>query len=221
MAGPLSPERARRVYDRIGSAQDTQGFYERPAVAAMLAHADPERARAVLEVGCGTGRLAEELLRDHLPDDTTYLGLDLSPRMVELSRERVRPWGGRAEVRVTDGSARLPAGDDSIDLALSTYVFDLLGEGDTRALLASLDRALGEGGRLGAVSLTAGGSGLPWLVSAAWTGIWRVRPELTGGCRPIELGELLTGEGWSLMHREVVQAWGVSSEVVVAAPPGR
>jgi ubiquinone/menaquinone biosynthesis C-methylase UbiE len=221
VASPLSPERARSVYDRIGSAQDTQGFYERPAVEAMLAHAEPAVAKSVLEIGCGTGWLAEELLRDCLPGVATYLGLELSPRMVELAQGRVGPWTERAEVRPTDGSPQLPVDDGSIDLALSTYVFDLLGEGDTRALLASLERALSAEGRLGVVSLTAGDSGIPRLVSSLWAGIWRLRPELTGGCRPIELGGLLAEAGWSIGHRETIQAWGVSSEVVVASPPGR
>ena len=221
MGRPLTTERARRVYDRIGAAQDTQGFYERPALEAMVANADLARARRVLEIGCGTGRLAAELLAEQLPDDATYLGLDLSPRMVELARGRVQPWRERAEVYLTDGSPDLPVDDDSLDRVLSTYLFDLLGDSDTLELLAAVRRALASDGRLCAVSLTEGQSGVPRLVSGLWRGIWRLQPALTGGCRPIQLGARLAGEGWHLSYRHTLRAWGVSSEVIVATPPGR
>jgi hypothetical protein len=36
----LSHERARRVYDRIGTWQDTQAFYEDRATALVLAYGD-------------------------------------------------------------------------------------------------------------------------------------------------------------------------------------
>lgn len=41
-------------------------------------------------------------------------------------------------------------------------------------------------------------------------------PSLVGGCRPIELTDLVTGPAWSLRHREVLVSFGVPSEVVVA-----
>lgn len=40
---------------------------------------------------------------------------------------------------------------------------------------------------------------------------------LVGGCRPIELTTYLEGSAWELVDREVVTAWPVSSEVVIAA----
>ena len=52
----LSRQEARAVYDRIGAWQDTQAFYEGPALDALIAHGSFEDARAVFEVGCGTGR---------------------------------------------------------------------------------------------------------------------------------------------------------------------
>jgi tRNA G46 methylase TrmB len=54
----LSPEQARRIYDRIGRAQDWQRFYEDAATAELAAHASFGDARAVFELGCGTGRFA-------------------------------------------------------------------------------------------------------------------------------------------------------------------
>ena len=58
----LTTEQAAAVYDRIGRWQDTQAFYEYRAVEDLVRSGDFEQARSVVEVGCGTGALAERLL---------------------------------------------------------------------------------------------------------------------------------------------------------------
>ncbi len=66
---PLTAEQARRVYDRIGRAQDTQSFYE-DAVTRRLAQLGAfERAGSVFELGCGTGRYAARLFGERLAPD--------------------------------------------------------------------------------------------------------------------------------------------------------
>lgn len=62
----LSYSEARRAYDRIGTLQDTQAFYEDETTAELLRHGAFAEARAVFEFGCGTGRFAETLLEEHL-----------------------------------------------------------------------------------------------------------------------------------------------------------
>jgi SAM-dependent methyltransferase len=99
----LTPEAAKRFYDWFGRRQDLQAFYEDPALETLLAHADCEHATAVFEFGCGTGRLAERLLARYLPQQSRYLGVDVSSTMVGLTRERLKPWGQRAQVRPADG----------------------------------------------------------------------------------------------------------------------
>jgi hypothetical protein len=105
----LTSEQARQVYDRIGRAQDWQRFYENAATADLVAHAGFDAAHSIVELGCGTGRFAAGLLTRHLPADASYVGVDLSPRMVALASERLRPWRDRARVspRRRAGSGRL------------------------------------------------------------------------------------------------------------------
>ena len=69
----FTPDDARRYYDRFGWRQDTQGFYENPAIDDLVKHADFEHARSVLEFGCGTGSFARRLLRLY----TYFLGSGL------------------------------------------------------------------------------------------------------------------------------------------------
>lgn len=49
----LSPEEAKRYYDRLGSAQDWQCFYENPAVTELIAHVGLESVHSVFEFGSG------------------------------------------------------------------------------------------------------------------------------------------------------------------------
>ncbi len=217
--GALAPESVRRVYDRIGRLQDTQSFYEDPAIDELVAHSDFDSARRVVEIGCGTGRLAQRLLDRHLPPETTYLGVELSPRMAALATERLRPYAARCTIEVADAAQALPTEDHAADRALATYVFDLLDEPSTTAMLGEVDRSLAPDGLLCAVGLTDGPGGIAHAVSWAWTALWRWRPALVGGCRPIRLAEALVDAGWQVRYRQTVTAWALTSEVVIAAPP--
>jgi ubiquinone/menaquinone biosynthesis C-methylase UbiE len=217
MSRLLSHDEARRFYDRFGSKQDLQRLYEDPAIGVLLRHGGFEHATAVAEFGCGTGRLAERLLSRQLAAQATYVGLDVSETMVRLARTRLEPWGERARVVLSDGSPRLPLSDASADRLVSTYVLDLLGEDDIRAVLSEARRVLIPSGRLCLASLSFGRAPLSRLVCGLWTRVHALRPQLVGGCRPLHLAPLLRA-GWRLLHDSTVCTLGLCTEVVVAAP---
>ena len=104
----------------------------------------------------------------------------------------------------------------SCDRFLSTYVFDLLSVSDIRAVLSEAHRILDEGGLLCAVGLTHGKHRSTRWVSQAWSRIHRLRPSLVGGCRPLQLRELLDSSAFALLHHQVVSRFGLSSEILVA-----
>jgi ubiquinone/menaquinone biosynthesis C-methylase UbiE len=214
----LSRSEARAVYDRIGRGQETQAVYEDAALDALIAHADFEAAQTILEIGCGTGRLAERLLRDHCPDEARYHGVDLSPRMVDIARERLAPFGERAEVVETDGGFSFDWADGSQDRIVATYLLDLLSEPDIRVFLQEAHRLLGDEGRLCLAGLTWGDDLLARTVSGAWAALHALRPTWVGGCRPLRMRSFVDDGVWTVTHHEVVRAWGVPSEVLVATP---
>ena len=86
--GVLSRSKARKTYNRIGAIQDTQGFYEDPATGLLIEHGDFSSAQTVFEFGCGTGRFARRLLDEELTETAKYRGVDVSPKMVALTRKR-------------------------------------------------------------------------------------------------------------------------------------
>ena len=220
---PPAPERtlsraaARRVYDRIGSFQDRQLFYEGPPLADLCAHARFEEARAVVEFGCGTGRFAAELLAGRLPAEARYVGVDQSATMVRLARERIAPFGARAEIRQSDGAPALDLPDASCDRFVSTYVLDLLSVEDVRAVLAEARRLLEPGGLLCLAGLTPGETPAARATTWVWRRLHRLRPSLVGGCRPLALAGFLSEAEWALRHRRVLAPFSLASEVVVAA----
>lgn len=213
----LTTEEARAVYDRIGTIQDRQAFYEDAAVNEILAHGDFGAARAVVEFGSGTGRFARALLADHLPPEATWRGFDLSPKMVGLARERVAEFGSRAAVALTDGSPRLGLPDGCCDRFVTNYVLDLLPEDAIRAVIGEAARLLAPGGLLCVTGLTFG----PTLISRASMSFWRavhaLAPRVVGGCRPVEVAAFLDPAAWRLVHHARVVAWTIPSEALVAA----
>jgi len=214
----LSREEARGFYDRFGSRQDSQGFYEDPALRQLVDHAGFEQASAVFELGCGTGRFAGELLGSRLPSTATYIGTDPSSTMADLARRRLAPWGDRARIALSDDSGRFPLPAHSVDRVIATYVLDLMSEEDIHDSLAESRRVLVDGGRLCLVSLTHGVSVGSRLVIALWSLVFRLNAALVGGCRPIELAGYLPPTDWCIVHRGVVTPFGVPSEILVATP---
>ncbi len=212
----FSPDDAKRFYDRFGVKQDWQLFYENPAIDDLVAHAGFEHAHAVFELGFGTGRLAERLLSRHLPQDASYTGIDISTTMALLAAKRLRPWQERATVKVHDGTKGMDVPDRSFDRFVSVYVLDLLSPVHIRHVLTEAHRILVPGGRLCLVSLARGTTAWCRVVTRAWEFVYRRSPRLVGGCRPVKLLEYLDSRFWRIDHHNVVCAFGVSSEIVVA-----
>lgn len=212
----LSPGQARRVYNRIGRVQDWQAFYEDAATDLLVANAGLAGEQTIFEFGCGTGRLAARLLEAH-PAGVTYLGVDISPVMIKLATRRLAAWSGRAQVVLVDGSLPLPANDGFAERVFSTFVFDLLDPDYARAVLADLRRILTPDGRLCIASLTSGERPFERVVSRTWMGLWRVAPQLVGGCRPITASALL-GHDWQVLHHSRVHRFGLVIDALIAAP---
>ena len=109
-------ERWSRTYER-SLAQPF--FFDRVHAAVLRAAAGELPApRDLLDVGCGTGRLLAHAAESF--PEANLVGVDAARGMVEEAR-RVR---GQTRLRFEEGSAeKLPFGDESFDLVLSTVSF--------------------------------------------------------------------------------------------------
>jgi ubiquinone/menaquinone biosynthesis C-methylase UbiE len=214
----LTAEEAKSYYDKFGSKQDSQAFYEDRALEALIEHSAFQNAQSVFEFGCGTGRLAFDLLQYHLPNTATYIGTDVSTTMVQLATRRLTSFVPRASVALAHGNPILPLTSASIDRFVSTYVLDLLPTLTQQQLLAEAARVLRPDGLLCLCGITQGVTASSKLVMGIWQWLFTRNPMWVGGCRPIRAEEYLSAEAWLTRYRAVVAAWGVASEVVIASP---
>lgn len=219
MARYISSSAAQRFYSAVGKLEDSQAFYEDPALDILISQGHFRNARHVFELGCGTGRLAERLLAGPLPSDTCYIACDLSSKMVALAKSRLTRFGHRIEIFETDGDTVALFEDRKFDRIVTSYVLDLLPPDKIAAFLDAAACALLPGGCLCAVSIAPGKTFPSTAIMKMWKGINAFSPVLTGGCRPIDLGEILLSHGWNLVHASSISAWGITSQIVIAALP--
>ena len=151
----------RRVWDKASASYDRQiAFWER-----RLFDGDREwigeRARGrVLEVAIGTGRSLE-----HYGADVTLTGVELSPAMLELARDRAAELGRHVELVEGDAEA-LPVPDTAYDTVVCAL--GLCTIPDPARAIAEMHRVLVPGGQLLLLDHVASTSrpvrALQWLV---------------------------------------------------------
>ena len=106
--------------------------------------ADLKPGNRVLDVGCGTGRLA--LLMKPLVGETGHVaGIDLAPKMVARARRQAQKRGLEMDFRVAS-IADLPFPDDSFDVAISSLMAHHLPRRIKQAGFAEVCRVLRPGG---------------------------------------------------------------------------
>ena len=98
----------------------------------------------VLEIGCGGGAMAAEVLRQH-PEITRYLATDVDPAMIKAAGRQLAPFGDRAEARLVD-AAGLPFDDATFDTVCSWLMLHHTIEWER--VLTEAARVLKPGGRL-------------------------------------------------------------------------
>jgi SAM-dependent methyltransferase len=94
---------------------------ERRRFAERLAALAP---RTVLDVGCGPG-LWLDLLHDLLPDDCSFIGVDIDEELLDSARRRSRRWPQQTHFEVLDietEAAQLPVADLTLLCNVMTYV---------------------------------------------------------------------------------------------------
>ena len=135
-------------YESIADLYDSVVLYaERPDIAFYV---DAARASGgpVLEIGCGTGRVLIPTARAGVE----IVGVDLSPRMLSVCRERLRQETEAVRARATLVHGDMRAFDLARTFALVTLPFrpfqHLVTEQDQRAALENVRRHLTDSGRL-------------------------------------------------------------------------
>lgn len=211
----LTRDQLRTFYDKLGAGQDDAAYFEAPALRKVLEHGRFKQARAVFELGCGTGRLARQIV-ERLPETATYTGVDLSETMVALTKDKLEPFSERAHVHQTNGALSFDLSGGEVDRFVATYVLDLLPETAIRQVVAEAYRVLEPGGLLCLTSLSYSTLPLARLRMGVWQLGYRLNPKWLGGCRPLKLLEYLSEKQWRTSFHATVVPYATPSEIVVA-----
>jgi ubiquinone/menaquinone biosynthesis C-methylase UbiE len=149
----------KRIWDKAAPSYDKQiAFFERIQFAGGREWLG-ERARGrVLEVAIGTG-----LNLPHYPADVTITGIELSPAMLAIARQRAAGLGRDVDLREGDAE-HLPFDDASFDTVACTL--SLCTIPSPEAAIAEMRRVLGPGGHL--LLLDHIGSTWPPVYAAQW-----------------------------------------------------
>jgi ubiquinone/menaquinone biosynthesis C-methylase UbiE len=114
----------------------------------------------ILDIGCGTGRMAIPLLR-YLDRSGSYVGFDVSRKAIRWCQDHIGSRDQRFVFLYTDiynkeynphgrisaAEYRFPCGDDSIDFAFASSVFTHMREHEVKHYLSEIRRVLKPTGR--------------------------------------------------------------------------
>mmetsp|Transcript_24216 Transcript_24216/g.56230 ORF Transcript_24216/g.56230 Transcript_24216/m.56230 type:complete len:542 (-) Transcript_24216:64-1689(-) len=218
-------------YNTVGKALDLMAPFEdapraRLAELAGLSAETAGEGKRVLELGCGTGRWAKDLLEGSAGSSSIskYLGVDAAENMACIAAQELGKLDAAstvcADVRDLDTSKELRGLVESWlggppDRIVAMYIFDILDEADSQTVLGACAGWLREsGGSLVITNICEGGP-----VMSAWQGVWSANPILVGGCQPIDMAQRLKRSGWTVESQETMSAFGYMSQVLVARPP--
>lgn len=170
----------------------------------------------VLEVAVGPGVTFHEILK-RVDRTQAVSGVDLSPKMLEATRQRAQA-AGYANVDLREADARaLPFADGTFDVLYNSYMLDLIPLAEMSVVLSEFWRVLKPGGRLALTNFSKrDGSKTTWAERFYSALPIRWVPYLTGGCRPVVMAGLVTQAGFEDVQHEFVPGI-IPSEVVMAS----
>jgi demethylmenaquinone methyltransferase/2-methoxy-6-polyprenyl-1,4-benzoquinol methylase len=228
---PRTEQEAAASYTRLSKWYDRFGSSEEPHIAEGLRLLDVQPGERVLEVGFGTGRSLIELAHAAGSSGRVF-GVDLSPGMIEVAREKVSkscpsvvighldagfPTNARGNdtVRLHLGSAlHLPYTTASFDAVFSAFMLDLIDTPDIQLVLGEMRRVLKPGGRVGLVSMSKACAGN--VVVKIYERFHRWLPKLID-CRPIYLQSAVESAGLQCEVHQTRSMWGIPVEIVIAS----
>lgn len=205
----LSGQEIKQRYTSIANVYDIWGkLTESKAQTRCLEVANIVDGQSVLEVAVGTGLIFSRILQRN-PSGLNE-GVDLTAAMLARAEQKAAA-SGKVNYNLRIGSAyQLPYYENSFDLLINNYMFDLLPETDFEQVLAEFGRVLKPGGRLVLANMAREGH---WY-NQFWEVVYRFLPGWLGGCRGVSLLPYVQRAGFSNAKREFISQTTFPSEII-------
>ena len=192
----------------------------------------------VFDYGCGQGKLAERVFHaiSSSPQQHSNIhwhGVDQSPEMIAKFQQRLEPCNHKSNFHFSSELMKDGNPNQLLNTTpakyyhrfVSTYCLDLLSEEDMHSVLSLAEHCLHPNGKLILAGITYGykDSFKTFWMTLAWEIMYRIRPDVVGGCRPQRLRPYLEEMGWRVEDEirtlPVGFPWMVSE--VICATRGR
>ncbi|MFK7846420.1 MAG: class I SAM-dependent methyltransferase [Rhodothermales bacterium] len=178
-----------------------------------LEMAEIKEGEQILEVAVGTGLSFKHIIRQNGTGFNT--GVDLTPAMLNKAKKRAARSGQRNYSLLAGDAYALQFPDNTFDLVMNSYMFDLLPVTDFVPVLSEFKRVLKPGGRLVQINMAPGKAWYNFL----WEGLYRLHPALLGGCRGVEMERYYKEAGFDKIEREYISQRTFPSEVIRGFKP--
>jgi ubiquinone/menaquinone biosynthesis C-methylase UbiE len=204
-----------RLYKRIAPFYDVWGkLIEAKARRRCLEMANIQDGESVLEVAVGTGLIFIEILK--MNPSGRNEGIDLTEEMLAKARQRIERLGIKSNHSLRLGDAyNLEYPDNTFEVLINNYMFDLLPESDFPLILAEFSRVLRPKGRMILVNMAKGSH---WY-NKVWEFPYRINAAMMGGCRCVSLLPYVESSGFKNTKREFIAQMTFPSEVVYGIKP--
>jgi ubiquinone/menaquinone biosynthesis C-methylase UbiE len=211
----LSKQQVTDVYANKAAVYDIWGkLTESKAQQRCIEVAAIRDGEAVLEVAVGTGLTFQRILQKN-PSGINE-GLDLTEAMLAEAKQKAALTNA-TNYRLRVGDAyQLDFADDSFDLLINNYMFDLLPEEDFAQVVNEFKRVLKPGGRMVLVNMARNGR---WY-NKFWETVYRIQPAWMGGCRGVSMLEYVQAAGFQQTSREFISQMAFPSEIIYGVKIG-
>lgn len=198
-------------YNKIAKTYDILAEHsEAPVRKAGLEMLNAQPGQKVLEIGFGTGHSLIELAKSVGPSGKVY-GIDLSEKMVEISRKRAHQEGINGQIELICGDAlHLPYESEILDGVFMSFTLELFDTPDIVLVLSECRRVLKPGGQIVVVGMSRIKPNGLVMEMFEWT--HRHFPNYLD-CRPILVQQALEDSGFKIRASKLMKMW-INVEVV-------
>ncbi len=209
---------AKVAQNEIGALYDSKAWFydvwayftESKARYRALELAKIHNNQSVLEVAVGTGLMFSDIVQRNSKGEN--IGIDISQGMLSKAKRRLSKQQNE-NYSLSIGSAfNLKVKDASIDMLVNNYMFDLIPFNQMDSVIDEFNRVLKQNGKLLLINMTKSER----FGASLYENLYSLSPRLMGGCRGVQLTDLLTQHVFRIEVREYIQQMLFPSEVILA-----
>ncbi len=209
-----SKKEAIEAYNRISKFYDyTEGIFEKKYINMALKQLKINKGETILEIGFGTGYALMNIAKLVGKNNHVY-GIDISPKMVELTNKKIKSRSLADRVKLTCGDAlKLPYYNNKFDVIFLSFTLELFDTPEISEILKEIKRVLRPNGRLGVVSISKENGNSVFLKLYEWA---HIKFPKYIDCRPIFAAESIKDAGFNIKYKKEAKIFFAPVEIVVS-----